>query len=120
MAPRSPEDSFCEFTRLNEFWIAGEASRLPDTVIGVRMVQRLGAQATLPCRQLPQEQLSSANGKEFVYKTLHGCGRISWSCAASPTSPSISLSIPCVHRQELLREHADAAMGDKFYMGFLD
>ena len=57
----APGESFREFQRLNELWIASEAGQLPDTVIGVLMVRMLSAQAALLCRYLPQEQLSSAN-----------------------------------------------------------
>ena len=65
-----PSESYREWKRSVQFWIAGEGGQLPEDVIGPRVMAMLKGRASVIVRHLKIEQVSKSGGLELILQTL--------------------------------------------------
>ena len=129
-----PTESYREWKRAVEMWIAGEGGLLPFSVIGPRVLSVLKGRASILTRKLSVERVSQPEGLDLIFSTLessslaqelsgqHGerAQREFLQCRRAPHESLDSFLMRVEAQRDLmLEEDPEFAMGERFLVGYV-
>ena len=129
-----PTESYQEWKRAAQMWIAGEGGLLPYEVIGPRVLSVLKGRASILTRKLSVAQVSGKDGLDIIFRTLENsslvqelsgqrgeraqreflqCRRV-----AHESLDSFLMRVEA-QRDLMLEEDAEFCMGERFLVGYV-
>ena len=129
-----PTESYQEWKRAVQMWIAGEGGLLPDDVIGPRVLSVLKGRASILTRKLSVAQVSGAGGLDVIFKTLESSSLVQefsgqrgeraqreFLQCRRVANESLDAFLMRVEAQRdlMLEEDAEFCMGERFLVGYV-
>ena len=130
----SPSESYLEWKRSVQCWIAGEGGQLPEDVMGPRCLSVLKGRALVIVRHLRIEDVSQVGGLELVFKALESSPMVKeldgqrgekaqreFLRCRRQAGESMESFIMRVQAQRAVMEEEDStfAVGDRFLVGYI-
>ena len=129
-----PTESYKEWKRAVQMWIAGEGGMLPSEVIGPRVLSVLKGRASILTRKLSVDEVSKPEGLALIFSTLESSSLVQelsgqrgeraqrefLQCrrAAHESLDSFLMRVEA-QRDLMLEEDAEFAMGERFLVGYV-
>lgn len=129
-----PTESYREWKRAVEMWIAGEGGLLPCSVIGPRVLSVLKGRASILTRKLSVERVSQPEGLSLIFHTLESSSLVQelsgqrgeraqrefLQCRRAPHESLDSFLMRVEAQRDLmLEEDPEFAMGERFLVGYV-
>ena len=127
-------ESYKEWKRAVQMWIAGEGGMLPCEVIGPRVLSVLKGRASILTRKLTVDEVSRPEGLALIFSTLESSSLVQelsgqrgeraqrefLQCKRAPHESLDSFLMRVEAQRDLmLEEDAEFAMGERFLVGYV-
>ena len=123
-----PHESYKEWKRAVQCWIAGEGGLLPASVIGPRVLSVLKGRASILTRKLSISEVSNDDGLDRIFRTLEASTLVQelsgqrefLQCrrAAHESLDSYLMRVEA-QRNLMIEEDPEFAMGERFLVGYV-